>query len=108
MVDKSLTVLRVIYECQTAGALNYEFDRAMQNLAARFGLEFWASGMDMTSGERDLSYDRWPEQDAPALPFAPPAATSISLAVLKGTSGGMNSAREYTHETPRYVRGTEA
>ena len=54
----TLDDLRVVYRCCEHGNLNPDFDRAMKALAADYGLEFWASGMELESGKRDLAFDR--------------------------------------------------
>ncbi len=60
--DKTISELQATYKCQRAGVLNRDFDRALGSLAQEYGLEFYGSGIDMASGERDLAFDRRTEE----------------------------------------------
>ena len=57
MKDLSLKTLRVFYECQDSGNINEYFDKEMGELAEKYGLRFWASGVGLESGVRDLAFD---------------------------------------------------
>ena len=46
--------LHVYYD----GPLNYKLDTALIEIIESFGYEFWASGTDLTTGERDLAFSK--------------------------------------------------
>ena len=50
-----ITEVRVIYD---GGEVNAELDAALEALLEAFGLTRWASGYDLTNGERDLAFER--------------------------------------------------
>jgi len=57
MKDLSLKTLKVYYECQNNGTMNSDFESDIRDLAKKYGITFYASGMDMVTGVRDLAFD---------------------------------------------------
>ena len=57
MKDLSLKTLKVYYECQNNGTMNSDFESDMRDLAEKYNLTFYASGIDMTTGIRDLVFE---------------------------------------------------
>ena len=56
MKDLSLKTLKIYYECQDNGSINKYFESDMRDLAKKYGITFYASGMDMTTGIRDMAF----------------------------------------------------
>ena len=46
--------LKVVYDSE---GINTELDKALEAALLPFGLKRWASGTDLTTGERDLAFD---------------------------------------------------
>lgn len=56
-MDLSLKDLRIYYKCQDKGEINQSFDKEIRELAKKYGLTFWASGINHTNGVRDVCFD---------------------------------------------------
>jgi len=56
MKDVSLKTLKIYYECQDSGTINKYFDSDIRDLAKKYGITFYASGMDMETGIRDMAF----------------------------------------------------
>ena len=54
--DLSIESLKVYYACADSGNINQHFDKEMRELAKKYGVKFWASGVDLTTGVRDLAF----------------------------------------------------
>jgi len=57
MEDLSLKTLKVYYECQDSGSINKYFESDIRDLVKKYGLTFYASGMDMETGIRDMAFE---------------------------------------------------
>jgi hypothetical protein len=57
IADLSLKRLTIYYECQDKGKINKYFDKEVRKLAKKYGLTFWASGMNQIAGVRDICFD---------------------------------------------------
>ena len=57
MEDVSLKTLKIYYECQDSGSINKYFDSHMRDLAKKYGITLYASGMDMTTGIRYMAFE---------------------------------------------------
>lgn len=56
MADLSLKSLKVVYVCQDKGKMNTHFDRAVRDLAKKFGIKWYAQGRDHENGNRDICF----------------------------------------------------
>jgi len=56
MEDLSLKALKVYYECQDSGSINKYFESHIRDLAKKYGITFYASGMDMETGIRNMVF----------------------------------------------------
>jgi len=56
MADLSLKTLKIHYECQDKGRINPYFDNAIKDLAKKYGIKLYGTGMDLTTGIRDLAF----------------------------------------------------
>lgn len=54
--DLSIEKLKMYYECADKGNINQYFDKDLRDLAKKYGIKFWASGMDFTTGIRDMAF----------------------------------------------------
>jgi len=57
MKDLSLKTLKIYYECQDNGNMNKYFESDIRDLVKKYGLTFYASGMDMETGIRDMAFE---------------------------------------------------
>ena len=57
MDDLSLKTLKVYYECKDSGKINKDFEQDIRDVAEKYDLTFYTSGMHMATGIRDLGFD---------------------------------------------------
>ena len=57
MTGGKLSTLRVVYRCKEGAAINEKLDADIRILATKYGVSFWAGGVNLESGERDQCFD---------------------------------------------------